>query len=42
MAIDEQAAQEYDGGLEPIEKKHPFSQEEFYIMSHSFVEDTRN
>lgn len=42
MAIDEQAAQEYDGGLELIEKKHLFSQEEFYIMSHSFVEDMRN
>lgn len=42
LAIDEQAAQEYDGGLEPMEKKHLFSQEEFYIMSHSFVEDARN
>lgn len=42
MAIDEQAAQEYDSGLEPMEKKHLFSQEEFYIMSHSFVEDARN
>lgn len=42
MAIDEQAAQAYDGGLEPMEKKHLFSQEEFYIMSHSFVEDARN
>ncbi len=39
MAIDEQAAQEYDGGLEPMEKKRLPSQEEFYIMSHSFVED---
>lgn len=38
MAIDEAAAQAYDDGLEPMEKKHLPSQEEFYIMSHSFVE----
>lgn len=42
MAIDEQAAQEYDSGLEPMEKKHLPSQDEFYIMSHSFVEDDEN
>lgn len=39
MAIDERAAQEYDSGLEPMEKKYLPSQDEFYIMSHSFVED---
>ena len=37
MAIDEQAAQAYDSGLEPMEKKYLPSQDEFYIMSHSFV-----
>ena len=39
MAIDGQAAQKYDAGLEPMEKKYLPSQDEFYIMSHSFVED---
>lgn len=39
MAIDERTAQEYDRGLEPMEKKHLPSQDEFYIMSHAFVED---
>lgn len=39
MAIDEEEAQRYDDTLEPIEKKQLPSQEEFYIMSHSFVED---
>ncbi len=39
MAIDEQAAQEYDSSLSPMEKKYLPSQDEFYIMSHSFVED---
>ena len=39
MAIDEQAAQEYDSGLPPMDKKYLPSQDEFYIMSHSFVED---
>lgn len=39
MAIDEQVAQEYDSGLEPMEKKYLSSQDEFYIMSHSFVEE---
>ena len=39
MAIDEQIAQAYDSTLEPMEKKYLPSQDEFYIMSHSFVED---
>lgn len=39
MAIDEEEAQRYDSGLEPMEKKHLPSQDEFYIMSHSFIED---
>ncbi len=39
MAIDEQAALLYDSRLEPMEKKYLPSQDEFYIMSHSFVED---
>lgn len=38
MAVDEKEAQRYDDGLEKMEKKHQPSQEEFYIMSHSFVE----
>ncbi len=38
MAVSEEDAQQYDAGLEPLEKKHLPSQEEFYIMSHSFVE----
>lgn len=42
MAIDERTAQAYDSELEPIEKKHLPSQDEFYIMSHSFVEDDEN
>lgn len=39
MAVDEQTAQAYDSTLEPIEKKYLPSQDEFYIMSHSFVEE---
>lgn len=39
MAIDEAEAQRYDDGLEPMEKRRLPSQDEFYIMSHSFVED---
>ena len=39
MAISEEAAAHYDSTLEPIEKKYLSSQEEFYIMSHSFVEE---
>lgn len=38
MAIREEDAQRYDDTLEKMEKKHQASQEEFYIMSHSFVE----
>lgn len=38
MSINEEEAQTYDDSLEPLEKKHLPSQEEFYIMSHSFVE----
>ena len=38
MAVSEEDAQQYDAGLEPLEKEHQPSQEEFYIMSHSFVE----
>ena len=38
MSISETAAREYDDSLEPLEKKQLPSQEEFYIMSHSFVE----
>ena len=37
MKLDEQAAQRYDETLEPMEKKRLPSQEEFYIMSHSFL-----
>ena len=39
MAVTEEAAQAYDDTLEPMEKKHMPSQEEFYIMSQSFLED---
>ncbi|MDO5110964.1 MAG: N-acetyltransferase [Clostridia bacterium] len=39
MAISEEAAQQYDDTLEKMEKKHRPSQEEFYIMSQSFVEE---
>ena len=38
MSVDEEAARRYDESLERLEKKHLPSQEEFYIMSHSFVE----
>lgn len=38
MSIDAEEAQRYDDSLEALEKKHLPSQEEFYIMSHSFVE----
>ncbi|QNM06037.1 GNAT family N-acetyltransferase [Qiania dongpingensis] len=38
MAITEEEAQKYDDTLERMEKKHLPSQEEFYIMSHSFLE----
>lgn len=38
MAVDEEEAQKYDDTLEKMEKKWLASQEEFYIMSHSFIE----
>lgn len=38
MQLDEQAAQRFDNGLEKMEKRWQPSQEEFYILSHSFVE----
>lgn len=39
MSIDEEAARRYDDALEPMAKEYRPSQEEFYIMSHSYVED---
>ena len=39
MAISEDEANAYDDTLEPMEKKYQPSQDEFYIMSHSFVQD---
>lgn len=39
MNIDEEAARRYDGALEPMAKEYRPSQEEFYIMSHSSVEE---
>jgi len=39
MELDAQEVQNYDSTLEPLEKKYLPSQDEFYIMSHSFVED---
>ena len=38
MSIDEDQARRYDDTLEPMERKHLPSQEEFYIMSRSFLE----
>lgn len=38
MEILPEDANAYDGTLPPKERKHAPSQEEFYIMSHSFVE----
>ncbi|TLG76715.1 GNAT family N-acetyltransferase [Culicoidibacter larvae] len=38
FSIDEQAAVVFDDALEPMEKKHMPSQEEFYIYSHSTIE----
>ena len=38
MSIDEGKAQEFDDSLEKMEKRWMPSQEEFYIMSQSFVE----
>lgn len=39
MEIDEAEAQQYDDALETMEKKRQPSQEEFYILSHSFIEE---
>lgn len=38
MKISSEDAQRYDNSLEKMEKKYQPSQEEFYIMSHSFIE----
>ena len=38
MELSEEEAQKYDDSLEPMPKKWQPSQEEFYIMSHSFVD----
>lgn len=38
MAVEEEDARRFDDTLEKMEKKWQASQEEFYIMSHSFVE----
>ena len=38
MAIYEEEARQYDSTLEKIEKKYQSSQDEFYIMSHAFIE----
>lgn len=38
MAVSEEEAQRYDDTLPPMERCHQPSQEEFYILSHSFVE----
>ncbi len=37
--IDEQEAGRYDESLEPLEKKYQPSQEEFYIHSHSVIQE---
>lgn len=39
MSIDEAAARRYDDTLEPMARVYRPSQEEFYIMSHSSVEE---
>lgn len=38
MDVNEEEARRYDDTLEKLERKYQPSQEEFYIMSHSFVE----
>ena len=38
MAVSEEQAQNYDNTLEKLERKYQPSQDEFYIMSHSFIE----
>lgn len=37
MAVSEEDARRFDDALEKMEKKHQPSQEEFYIMIHSFI-----
>lgn len=39
MGISEEEARAYDDTLAPKERKYQPSQEEFYIMSHSFLQD---
>ena len=39
MEISEEAAEHYDDTLEPMEKMHLPSQEEFYIMSQAFIKE---
>ncbi|MFR2773450.1 MAG: GNAT family N-acetyltransferase [Clostridium sp.] len=39
MSISEEEARAYDDTLAPKERKYQPSQEEFYIMSHSFLQD---
>lgn len=39
MAINEEDALRYDDSLRKMERKYLPSQEEFYIMSHSYIED---
>ena len=39
MAIDQEAARRYDDTLEPMTREYRPSQEEFYIMSHAFIEE---
>lgn len=39
MAVNEEDAQCYDDTLEKLEKKYQPSQDEFYIMSHAFIEE---
>lgn len=38
MQIDEEEAQNFDGGFEKMEKKYLASQEEFYILSHAVIQ----
>lgn len=38
MAVSEEEAKQYDDRLEKMEKRQQPSQEEFYILSHSFIE----
>lgn len=38
MEFSEEEAQRYDDTLEPMKKEHRPSQEEFYIMSHAFLD----